>query len=299
MLSPQTKIAIISLQAYNLFRTDSAVVVGGAEVQLKQLATLLQKHYGCQIRFICLANESGIKKFDGLELACIPRSLGQLAKVNAIQQALRDYAPDFVFQRGWGLETFLAAQHAKKHGAKFVYMAACVWDVERPTLRGWLNWRRALYWLGLKKADAVVAQSQFQQEAFLNNFHIQSRIIRSFQPQPEPVSADKNTLLWVGRANPVKRPKLFIDLAERLPDIPCVMILNASRDQAYFDALQERAHCLPNLRFIPYVPHDQIMPYFHRACPLRQHQHHGRRLPQHLSASLPHLDPGHGAGSRS
>ncbi|HBF33801.1 TPA: hypothetical protein DDW35_04490, partial [Candidatus Sumerlaeota bacterium] len=151
------------------------------------------------------------------------------------------------------------------HGAKFVYMAACVWDVERPTLRGWFHWRRALYWTGLKKANAVVAQSELQEEAFLRNFNIKARIIRSFQPPPEPVCLDKRHLLWVGRANPVKRAELFIDLAERLSDTPCVMILNASRDQEYFQGLKERAKRLSNLEFIPYVPHDQIMPYFHQA----------------------------------
>lgn len=260
------KIAILALQAYNLFSPDSAAVVGGAEVQLKQFAIKLRERHACRVRFICLAPEGGLAEHDGLEVARIPRAQGTLAKVLAVQRALREYAPDCVFQRSWGIETWLASHYARRHGARFVFMAAHAWDVERPALPALLkNWRRAFYWRGLRGADAVVAQSDEQAELFLRHFGIRAPVLRSFQPPPEPVCPDKRTLLWVGRCTPFKRPEKFLDLAARLSDMPCVMILNASRDQTYYDDLRRRAGALPNLRFIPYVPHGEIMPFFHEA----------------------------------
>jgi len=71
-------------------------------------------------------------------------------------------------------------------------------------------------------------------------------------------------LLWVSRCQQLKRPHLFLELVEALPDERCTMIC-PSEDKELWDSVAERAAKLPNLEFIEKVPYHEIQEYYDKA----------------------------------
>jgi glycosyltransferase involved in cell wall biosynthesis len=217
------------------------------------------------MRFFCLADREGMEVHDGLEVRTVPRAGGAWARLRAVQAALADFLPDCVLQRCSGMETWVAARYARSHGKRFVFLVAHEIDVAPFSPPRFLHWRWFLYRRGLLAADHIVVQSEEQARALRRGWGLGSTVIRSFQPPPEPPRADKEGVLWIGRAIEFKRPERFLDLAERLPGIPFTLILNPTHRRRYSRRLRERAESLPNVRHIPYVPYAQVMEHFHAA----------------------------------
>ncbi|MCT4588212.1 MAG: glycosyltransferase family 4 protein [Carboxylicivirga sp.] len=69
---------------------------------------------------------------------------------------------------------------------------------------------------GKTAADLIVCQNNDQQMLLKANFNREAVIVPSIAKAPEPLSVNKeNIVLWVGNMYPVKRPQLFIELANR------------------------------------------------------------------------------------
>lgn len=261
MILANARISFIALQAYNLFHPDPSAPVGGAEVQILQLAGALVER-GCRGRVICLAERDGAERHGALEVVTISRAHGAFDKARRILRALAAQETDCVMQRASGLETWLAARYARRHKKPFVFMAAHEMDTLPFQWRDWTRWRRVLYRRGLLAANRIVAQSGDQAAMLKRYWKRDATVIRSFQPPPEPPAPGKKGLLWIGKAVAYKRPERFLELARRLPSIPCVMILNASHLPRYYEQLREEAARTPNITLLPHVPYDRIMDCF-------------------------------------
>jgi len=259
------RIGIVALQAENVFLNDPSRPMGGSEVQAVQIADMLAREFGCRVRFVCLCNREGVEQHGASEVAWVSRARGALDKIRAVHNALASFDADCVVQMGWGLETWLAARYARLCGKRFVYMIASYKDIVPFGWRDYLYWRRFLYRRGLLAADRIVAQSNDQIADLRRNFRREAVLIPSLQPPPEPPRDNKEGILWVGRAMPVKQPERLFDLAERLPDLPFVLIMNATHLREYSRRLAERAKNLPNVTYVPYVPYEKIMEHFHAA----------------------------------
>jgi hypothetical protein len=60
--------------------------------------------------------------------------------------------------------------------------------------------------------------------------------------------------LWIARCQPIKRPHIFLDLAEALPDARCVMIA-PNENATLWKSVSERAAGLRNVEFLERVPY--------------------------------------------
>jgi glycosyltransferase involved in cell wall biosynthesis len=259
------RVAFIILQGHNIFSPESNNKAGGAELQAFRVGKMLSQDHGCRVRFLTLGPRDGVGEFEGMELATISRSRGPLGKLQGMFRALEEFKPAVVMQRCWGLETWAAARHARLHGARFIFMIASPLDIQPHQPWHWLNWRRALYRLGIYQADAIVAQSQDQMGQIEAGLRQRAVLIRGLQPPPEPRDAPGEGVLWVGKSLPVKRPDLLLDLAERLPRLRFTMIMNPAPPEREYERLRARARSLTNVEHIPYVPYGEIIEYFRRA----------------------------------
>jgi len=102
------------------------------------------------------------------------------------------------------------------------------------------------------------AMSEYQSELFrragLEHGFYRNLIL----PRRAPRTAEKNVdLLWVARCQPIKRPHLFLDLAERLPAVQCEMIC-PREDIALWESVSARAAGLSNVVFRESVPYAEI-----------------------------------------
>lgn len=141
--------------------------------------------------------------------------------------------------------------------------------------------RGDMCWRILKEADVVICQTPWQQNRLYTHFGREGPIIPNpidveewdanlARPDvsglPDDVVLLDRYLLWVGRAESVhKRPQLFLKLAQELPRIRCVMILNP-REGDLEDEIRRSAPS--NLRIVPRVPFPLMPHLFAKAAAL-------------------------------
>ena len=99
------------------------------------------------------------------------------------------------------------------------------------------------------------------------NFYIDSEVIYNAHYIPENINQDnKSTILWVGRAHPMKRPEIFLKLAKLFPKEKFIMVMSLSKDyDVLFKSIKNKAREIDNLEFITGVPHNKIAFYYQKA----------------------------------
>lgn len=249
----KARIALVALHGEALFREETASLADENARQLFELARLLSRATGCRARFVSLGAENAFAgEREGVEVVFIPRGLPPEEKFSRALDVLRAYAPDCVLQRGGGFDTYLAGKHARKHPeTRVVFIAGGPSDVERRPGWGWRAMRRTLYWQGLQRAKMIAVENETQARLFQENFGMRARVIPSFQSTPALVPENRRQLLWAGASSEENRPELFLSLAARLPEIPCVMLCDFSgAGHNAAEAIRTRAKALPNLLLV-------------------------------------------------
>jgi glycosyltransferase involved in cell wall biosynthesis len=158
---------------------------------------------------------------------------------------------------------------ARARGRKVVFRVASDSDCDPRTLlvRYWRD--RKLYGWGLKRADLVLAQTPWQQQALARAFGVSSGVIEPlFETggRRPPLKARDIAALWIGNLRPLKRPGLLLDVAARLPDLTFHLIGGAMPGaEAFFEQVRRRAATLRNVTFHGFVPQHRIGEYVERA----------------------------------
>ena len=129
----------------------------------------------------------------------------------------------------------------------------------------------------LKKADAIIAQTENQQRILQDRFGRKSTIIRNpidvddwdsrknAQLPSEMTGGLDRYVLWIGRAESVhKRPELLLDVARLCPDTDFLMILNP-RDGNVEERVRREAPS--NVQIVSQVPSNLMPAVFERAAP--------------------------------
>jgi glycosyltransferase involved in cell wall biosynthesis len=124
-------------------------------------------------------------------------------------------------------------------------------------------WRdRRIYEYGLRRADAILAQTRYQQEVMSRNYGLSNMLASTLVDQPRDLfTFERRTIpvLWVSNIRQLKRPDLVLDLAAGNPDIHAHMIGGSvAHSGNLFDEIRERASQLPNVMFHGQVPYHDV-----------------------------------------
>jgi glycosyltransferase involved in cell wall biosynthesis len=170
--------------------------------------------------------------------------------------ALRRASADIVYQMGADSETGQIAAWCRMNGRSFVFSMASDADADPalPLLRS--RRQRTLYRAGLRRADAVVAQTATQRQQLKQAFSIESTVIRNCTRDPGFDAAlvragaanSRPRLLWVGRFVPVKRLELLLDLAAAEPGWDFHVVGSGDSSLEHVRTLESRGRSLPNVR---------------------------------------------------
>jgi glycosyltransferase involved in cell wall biosynthesis len=128
-------------------------------------------------------------------------------------------------------------------------------------------WRdRKLYEYGLRRADAILAQSANQQELLRRNYGLDSSVVASLVDIPDsttPLSERDIAVLWVSNIQRLKRPEMFLELAQRLPTFPASMVGGAQpKARHLFERVRIAASRVSNVTFhgpLPYRATQQLL----------------------------------------
>jgi glycosyltransferase involved in cell wall biosynthesis len=253
------------------------VAMGGAEYQTELLTDELASRPNVQLTYLARRVPTGASA-QGIDYAL--RQIGHdrgirrravLFDARELHRALADIRPDVIYQQCRQSYTAVCAHYARKAGIPFFFHVASDSD---------LNWRWVTMHLspntpfdiaecmsgmwGIRRASHIIAQTGRQRDMLRDNVGRDTDIlVRNFQPVPEGLPdkpAGPLQILFVANFKTVKRPWLFMDLAESFAgrsDLQFTMIGRPTQE-ARFAQMMERTTRIPNLRYLGELPIDEV-----------------------------------------
>jgi len=259
-------VCFIGLKAYPLFNTGVKEVFGGAEVDLYFLATELAKDEKFNVSFVTA--DYGQDEIETIEGVRVIKSLD--FKNNLISGTVKLWrAMNYADTQIYMMKTippgmFLVALFCRLKNKAFLYRtpSAKVCDStyfkKRPLLRTLFKW-------ALRNTAIVFTQSETDSENLQHTIGISSIVIPNGIRLNDLSKKQRNIFLWVGRSARVKRPELFIRLAEAFPEQEFVMICQHATGDKKYHELRKQAEKADNLKFIHSVPFNEVDDYFRQA----------------------------------
>ncbi len=183
--------------------------------------------------------------------------------------ALRRADADVYYVSCAGAQVGQVAMWAARNGRRMIFRVAsdadC--DPDRLLISFWRD--RKLYEYGLRRAAVILAQSDRQQEFLHSNYGVDSAVASLLVDASEsilPLAGRDISLLWVSNIQQLKRPEMFLETAQRLPDCTASMIggpLPKTHD--LYRRVRESAACVGNLTFHGPLPYRATNQLFDRA----------------------------------
>jgi len=180
----------------------------------------------------------------------------------SVWNALRRADADLYYVSCAGMQLGLVAMFCKKYGRKFVFKVAHDRDCEPGQLLITYTRDKKLYEYGLRRAHAIIAQSEQQRAAMLRNYGLPSSVAEMMVDGSEHLldfAGRRHDVLWVNNLRQFKRPDLLLELARRLPQRQFHMIGGPQPGFAeLYAAIEQEAAAIPNLVFHGRVPYHDM-----------------------------------------
>jgi glycosyltransferase involved in cell wall biosynthesis len=263
------KILFFSSFAHLVLEKNQSRTSGGAELQVALLARELSAR-GEQV--VIAGGDIGQADrvvIDGV----MTRNTGKFhtghilemaGAIPRVMQVLREERPEWVVVMGWTAWLFILWALRPFLGYKLDFI--CALDSE---ING--EFRRAnpifgsLFEFAVRRCDVRHSITRDQAKVFKRRAMDCTFYRYLLVPRSTPQSLNKTIdLLWVSRCHPIKRPHLFLDLAEALPEARCRMICPCE-DKELWDSVTSRARSILNLEFIEKVPYHEIQEHYDAA----------------------------------
>lgn len=265
-------ICFISHDVYGYFSPNQGFTGGGAERQLYLLSRRLTDEF--DVSFVVgdfgqppVEESHKISLYRGGEQLGSTGGIDQLVQIGRLFRALRRANPDVYVFRGGPKHAGLVYLLTEILQTPWIYIIAndenigSRYDRQNPGIR-------RLFRHGLRRAQRVVAQTNYQQRQLGRRSGIDSVVIPNGYPPSSnvPPHSQRRHFLWVGRLSEgQKRPHLFLDLAERLPNESFILIGPHADAKEYRTALEDRIDLIDNVRFPGSVSPEKIHSYYRGA----------------------------------
>jgi len=252
---------------------------GGTEVKQVIIAKALFSSYGHHITF--LAHDYGQQPrtvYDGIRIIkTFPyeneiKKGGFYRSIIPVWKGLKMANADIYFKRAAGPMTGIIALYCKLYKKVFIYAAASSYDVDGGYLTQ-VPWRdRFLHKFGFKECKKIILQTREYRDYLNNNMKSKSLYIPdAFEiPKNNKIVSVNNRkyFLFIGAMRPVKRPEIFIDLANKFPKHKFLMIGGPLADLDYYNSIKRQAEKVKNIEFIGHVSRNKIATYIAKAIAL-------------------------------
>lgn len=269
-------ICFLAPNAFPVLADDRSIhFVGGAELQQVMVAKGLQQR-GYRVSMICLDfGQPQRTSVDGITVYRAFHPTGGVPilrffwpRLTSIWRCLQDADADIYYYRTAGMWAGVIAAYGRRHHKFSVFAAAGNPDLEKNTSRIRFARDRLIYEYGLRNVDRIFVQNQEQADMCRRNFdRIPVRIPNCYQKIATSFACSGRKILWVSTIRPIKRPDLFLDVVEALPQYQFQIVGGPSTtDARLFESIKARAAELENLEFVGYVPYPEVGKYFDSAA---------------------------------
>jgi glycosyltransferase involved in cell wall biosynthesis len=250
-----------------LQESSSVQVVGGAELQQIIVARGLVKR-GYRVSMICLNfGQEDRQEIDGIVIhrayrpaAGIPLLRFFWPRLTSIYSCLKRVDADIYYHRAASVLTGVMAAFCQRNGKKSVFAVA-----GDPFIRFARD--KWIYEYGVRRVDRIVVQNAAQERSIRERFGRDSTLIPNcYETVVRPECLSQREVLWVSTIRQLKRPGLFLDVAEALPDVRFTMIGGRGvGEAALFDAVKLRAERMDNVNFLGFIPYSEVHQHFDNA----------------------------------
>jgi glycosyltransferase involved in cell wall biosynthesis len=247
------------------------VVMGGAQYQGHLLAEELARRPGMEVTY--LARDVTPEAATRYGVAYALRSIGTKAGIRrraalfdagGLWSTLRALQPDVVYQQMRQSYTAVCALYARQARIPFFFQIASDLDLDPRWLPHGISANLPLdlaesiagIW-GLRHASHIIAQTVRQSRVLGERFgRASAAVVRNFQPLPArlPHKAERPVeVFWVANIKAVKRPELFVQLAESFigrDDLKFTMAGRPSEFTHRYRPMMERIARTPNLEYL-------------------------------------------------
>ena len=165
------------------------------------------------------------------------------------------------------------AMWTRRYDRKCVYSVASDPDCDStlPALKSMRE--RFLYRFGLKHADSIVVQTEYQKKMLQTGYGLSATVIpmpcdgfnASLDLCPENLPMDKPRVLWVGRISKEKRFEWLLDVAKKCRELTFDVVGATNVASEYASALVTRAAEIPNVQMHGRVLYTEMSKYYQRA----------------------------------
>ena len=243
-----------------------AAVMGGAQYQVKCLLDALAIENDLEVFYLARVVNLSYKPRDYKILQIAKpggiRRYGFFFDYFKLMLLLKKIEPDVIYQRGLQSYTGFSAYYAKRNNCKFVFHIAHDYDVT-PSISSKLSKHLLLKYIekkigeyGLKNADSIIAQTHHQSDLLKHNYgrQVTAKIPNSHPVAKELIEKEVTPIkvVWIANFKPMKRPEMFVQLAEDLKDLSNVkfIMIGRSGEPKLYNALHNRINQLPNLQYM-------------------------------------------------
>jgi len=267
------RVCFISLSAYGYFNED-APAGGGAQRQFYLLSTNLTDTF--DVHFVVGDyGQPKTERREGVTLhraytpnssASTPQRMKQLAR---LWRALRRANADVYIVRCRPQKLNIIFSLVTMFRRPLIYHIATDEFVSNLPM-GISGLQQKLYYRVLQRCS-VASQTHYQAEQLQRYWDTDSTIIPNGYPPASVVDMHKSReyFLWVGRLDEKeKRPHLFLNLADKLPEQQFLLIGPPRQQDSYSQQLIQRASDTSNVTYTGRVPPSDVHDYYQRAIAL-------------------------------
>ena len=252
------RICIVGLDSYGMLSgEDNPKYIGGEAIQHVLLARAW-RDLGHDVSIIVHDEGQGARReIDGITAIAAHSRQGGLRglrffhpRATRLLSALIAADADIYYQSPAGAYTGITAWFCRATGRRFIFRVASDSDCEKEhgRIQFWRD--RKLYNYGLRRADMVAAQTQFQAQMLRENHGIESVTLNMMvEPPRNGMQREKDIdVLWVSNLRALKRPELALELARQLPDVKFSLAGGPMPGgDTYFEDVCAAAARLPNV----------------------------------------------------
>jgi glycosyltransferase involved in cell wall biosynthesis len=252
------RICIVGLDSYGMLSGEgNPKYIGGESIQHVLLARAW-RDLGHDVTIIVHDEGQGAKReHDGITAIAAHTRRGGIPgmrffhpRATRLLSALIAADADVYYQSPAGAYTGITAWFCRATGRRFIFRVASDSDCEKEhgRLQFWRD--RKLYNFGLRRADFVAAQTEFQAQLLRENHGIESAVLNMMVEVPRngaPVEKDID-VLWLSNLRALKRPELALELARQLPNVNFMLAGGPMPGgETYFEDVRAAAARLPNV----------------------------------------------------
>jgi glycosyltransferase involved in cell wall biosynthesis len=179
---------------------------------------------------------------------------------------------DIYYQSPAGAYTGITAWFCRATDRRFIFRVASDSDCEKEhgRIQFWRD--RKLYSYGLRRADVVASQTDYQAQMLRENHGVESQVVNMMVEPPQGANPgggqrEKDIdVLWVSNLRSLKRPELALELARQLPHVKFSLAGGPMPGgETYYEDVRAAAARLPNVTMLGPVRYAATGALFDRA----------------------------------